>query len=78
MRHISTLPAAGCHSDRAGVLATVNGRNITSGNVEDSLRPLIFSVQQQIYSLRKNDVDLKITDVLLHKRNCSIQKRRNL
>ncbi|MCA1592915.1 MAG: thioredoxin domain-containing protein [Acidobacteria bacterium] len=52
-------------SERARVFAVVNGRNITSGDIEDSLRPLVFSVQEQIYALRSRDVQLKINDILL-------------
>ncbi|HST52162.1 MAG TPA: thioredoxin domain-containing protein [Pyrinomonadaceae bacterium] len=52
-------------ADRARVLAAVGGRNITSGDIEDDLLPNIVRVQQQVYILRKNDVDLKINNVLL-------------
>ena len=52
-------------SERSRVLATVNGRQITSGDVEDSLRPLVFAVQERVYSLRLLDVEMKINDVLL-------------
>ena len=66
----ATLPRD--DSERAQVLATVNGENITSGDVEDSLKPLIFEVQEQVYQLRKNELDLTINDTLLfqeaHKR----------
>jgi len=50
---------------RARVFATVNGRNITSGDVDDSLKPLIFSVQESAYRLRKQDVEMKLNDILL-------------
>ncbi|HEX6623989.1 MAG TPA: thioredoxin domain-containing protein [Pyrinomonadaceae bacterium] len=59
----ATPPAS--PADRARVFATVNGRNITSGDIEDSLRPLVFSVQEQVYNLRKRDLDVKINDMLL-------------
>jgi protein-disulfide isomerase len=52
-------------ADRARVLATVGGRNVTSGEIEDSLRPLVAQVQQQVYLLRRNDLDLRINDILL-------------
>jgi protein-disulfide isomerase len=52
-------------SERAQVLATINGENITSGDVEDSLKPLIFDVQEQVYQLRKNEIDVNINDTLL-------------
>ncbi|HET9712315.1 MAG TPA: thioredoxin domain-containing protein, partial [Pyrinomonadaceae bacterium] len=52
-------------SERAQVLAVVNGENITSGDVEDSLKALIFDVQEQVYNLRKNELDLTINDTLL-------------
>jgi protein-disulfide isomerase len=59
-------------ADRARVLATVNGKNITSGDIEDSLVPLIASVQEQVYLARKSDVDQKMNDILL---NQEAQKR---
>ena len=59
-------------ADRARVLATVNGKNITSGDVEDALLPLVASVQEQVYVLRKQDVDTKVNDILL---NQEAQKR---
>lgn len=52
-------------SERAQVLAVVNGENITSGDVEDSLKVLISDVQEQVYNLRKNELDLTINDTLL-------------
>ena len=52
-------------SERAQILATVNGENITSGDVEDSLKALISEVQEQVYKLRKNELDLTINDTLL-------------
>ena len=52
-------------ADRARLLAIVNGKQITMGDVETSLRPLIFNVQEQVYALRKKDLDLKINDTLL-------------
>jgi len=52
-------------SQLSRVFATVNGRKITSRDVEDGLRPLILQVQQQVYAYRKRDVELKINDLLL-------------
>jgi protein-disulfide isomerase len=51
--------------DRARVFANVNGQNITSADVEDSLKPMILNAQEQVYTLRKRNIDLKINDVLL-------------
>jgi protein-disulfide isomerase len=53
------------NADRARVLAVVNSKQITMGDIEDSLRPLIFSVQEQVYALRKQDLELRINDTLL-------------
>ncbi len=47
------------------VFATVNGVNITSRDIEQALRPLILRVQQQVYNVRKQDLDLRINDYLL-------------
>ncbi|HEX8000767.1 MAG TPA: thioredoxin domain-containing protein [Pyrinomonadaceae bacterium] len=60
-------------ADRARVFATVNGERITSDDIENSLRPLIFSVQEQIYTLRQREMDLKINDTLLEQ---EAQKRK--
>jgi len=65
-------PSAG-DADRARVLADVNGKKITAGDIETSLLPLIFSVQEQVYALRKQDLDLKINDTLL---TAEAQKRK--
>ena len=53
-------------AERARVLATVNGRQITSGDIEDNLRPLVFSVQEEVYKLRMQAVELKVNDLLLN------------
>ena len=52
-------------ADLARVFATVNGVNITSLDIEQSLLPLIFQVQKQVYAIRKRELDLKINDMLL-------------
>ncbi|HEU4435071.1 MAG TPA: hypothetical protein VFR51_16920 [Pyrinomonadaceae bacterium] len=59
-----TAPPAS-DADRARVLATVNDKQITMGDIEAKLRPLIAKVQQQVYTLRKQDLELKINDTLL-------------
>jgi len=51
--------------DLSRIFATVNGVNITSRDIEEGLLPLIARVQQQVYDLRKKDLDLKINDLLL-------------
>jgi protein-disulfide isomerase len=52
-------------ADRARLLATVNLQRITSGDVEDSLEPVAFSIQEQIYDLRKKQLDTSINNILL-------------
>jgi hypothetical protein len=52
-------------AELARVFANVNGADITSSDIETALLPLIFQVQQQVYALRKRDVDLRINDLLL-------------
>ena len=54
-------------TERSRVLATVNGQAITVGDVEDTLRPLIFNIQTEIYKLRKQRLDAKINDLLLER-----------
>jgi protein-disulfide isomerase len=60
-------------ADRARLFATVNGERITSGDVEDVLKPLIFSAQEQVYNLRKQVLDSRINDMLLEQ---EAQKRK--
>lgn len=60
-------------SDRATVLATINGEKITSGDVEDALKPLIYDVQLRVHGLRKNELELRINDLLLEQ---EAQKRK--
>src|SRR5688500_128854 len=50
-----SLPAS--EADRAKLLAVINGKQITIGDIETSLRPLIFSTQEQVFALRKQDLD---------------------
>ena len=46
---------------------------VTAAEVEDSLRPLIFNAQQQVYQNRRQALDRKINDLLLE----AEAKRRN-
>jgi protein-disulfide isomerase len=68
---IVTPPAN--ETESARVLATINGAQITSGDIEDSLRSLIFETQEQIYRLRRKELDLKINQTLLEQEG---QKRK--
>lgn len=58
-----TPPANQRDLDR--VFAKVNNHDITSRDIEQSLAPLIYRVQQAVYEARKADLDLKINDILL-------------
>lgn len=60
-------------SDRANVLATINGAKITSGDLEESLKPLIYDVQLRVYALMKNELELRVNDILLEQ---EAQKRK--
>jgi protein-disulfide isomerase len=71
-KNVEFATPAATPADRARVFAIVNGRNITSGDIEDNLLPLVANVQEQVYILRKGDVDMKINDILL---NQEAQKR---
>ena len=52
-------------SDRERVFATVAGQPITSADVEKSLHSIIRSVQEEVYRLRRTELDLRINDILL-------------
>ena len=62
---VNTATPMSTPADRSRVFAVVNGKQITSGNVEDSLQPLLAGVQAQIYELRRRDLTRKVNDVLL-------------
>ncbi len=66
-----TPPANEQELDR--VFARVNGRPITSRDIEESLKALIYSVQEQVYLARKQDLDVRINDLLLEQES----KRQN-
>jgi len=51
--------------ERKRVLATVNGQSITSADIEDSLRAVVYESQERIYEMRKAVLDNKINDILL-------------
>jgi len=51
--------------ERGRVFATVNGTTITAADIEDSLKPLIGNVQEQVYKLRLHTLDMTINDTLL-------------
>jgi protein-disulfide isomerase len=59
----ATPPAA--PADRARVFATVNGSPVTSAMIEDTLKPLVYSAQRQIYDLRRQQLELRVNDLLL-------------
>src|SRR5262249_10915885 len=44
---------------RARAFAMVNGKPVTSGDIEEALKPIAFNVQEQIYTLRKQQLDLR-------------------
>jgi hypothetical protein len=67
----ATLPQT--EADRARVFATVNGEQVTSGDVENQLRPLVSEAQRRIYNLRKKELDQKINSILLE---AEAQKRK--
>jgi hypothetical protein len=52
-------------ADRQRVFAIVNGKPITSDDIEKSLEALISGVQQEMYDLRRRDLDRKIHNALL-------------
>src|ERR1044072_358492 len=69
----ATATAPAKESDHAKVLAKINGVNITSGDVEDALKPLIYDIQQQVYGLKKMEMEVRINDMLLEQ---EAQKRK--
>lgn len=60
---VATPPAK--VSDRQRLFATLNAQQITSGDIEDSLQSVISSVQEQMYELRRRDLNRKVNDILL-------------
>lgn len=63
--HVSDATPPRNEAERARVLAIVNGERITSADIEASLQPMVFEVQQRLYRVRKDELDLTINDTLL-------------
>jgi len=63
--HVAAVTPPGNETERARLFATVHGEKITSADVEDSLQPFIFEIQEQVYRLRKEELDLSVNDTLL-------------
>ncbi|MEW6211894.1 MAG: thioredoxin domain-containing protein [Acidobacteriota bacterium] len=61
---VQSVPPAMSEADRKRVLAMVAQSPITSGDIEDALRSLLFSAEEQLYELRKQAIDIKINTVL--------------
>lgn len=58
-----TPPAT--EAEHARVFATIKGETITSGDIETALLPLIFDVEEQVYKLRKDELEISVNDTLL-------------
>jgi hypothetical protein len=63
--NVSDVTAPATETDRARVLATIKDESITAADVETSLLPMISDVQDQVYKLRKDELELTINDTLL-------------
>ena len=63
--NVTDITAPVNDAERARVFATIKDEKITSGDVESSLLPLIFDVQEQVYKLRRDELELSINDTLL-------------
>jgi protein-disulfide isomerase len=55
-------------ADRQRVFATVNGKPITSGNVEDTIKAVVYTVQNETYKLLKTQLDAMINGALIDQR----------
>ncbi len=62
---VQKIAPATAQADRKRVLATVAQAPITAGDIEDALRSLTFSAEEQLYELRKTALDIKINNILL-------------
>ncbi len=69
----NAVTAPQTEADRARVLATLSGESITSEDIEKALRPVIYQVQEEIYKLRKTQIDMRVNDLLLEQ---EAQKRK--
>jgi protein-disulfide isomerase len=63
LEYSPTAPAT--EADRAKVLAVVNGSKITSGDLEDSIRPALFGYRHKIWEIERDALDSRIDDILV-------------
>jgi protein-disulfide isomerase len=61
-------------ADRDRVFASVNGQPVKSGQIEDSIAPLIFIFQQRVYDMRRSRLESMINSMLIEQE----AKSRNL
>ena len=71
---MSAAAAPASEADRAKVLATVNGSKVTSGELEESLRSLLYELRRQVYDVERDALENRIDDVLVEQD----AKRRNM
>lgn len=63
--HEYSPAAPASEADRAKVLATVNGTKVTSGELEESLRSLLYELRRQVYEVERDALENRIDDVLV-------------
>lgn len=74
--HVLSVASMVFGQERNAVVAIVDGRTITQGEVDDSIPNKVFSLQQQLFALRKAALDNLISRMLLE--NEASQKRISL
>jgi protein-disulfide isomerase len=62
---VDEAPVPKTPADRQKVLATIGSTSIHSEDVENSLRPLIYNTQTQVYRIRQDAIDMVVNDRLL-------------
>jgi hypothetical protein len=62
---VESITPPATDADRQRVFAVVNGKQITSDDIEKSLESLIYGVQQEMYDLQRRDLDRKIHNALI-------------
>ncbi len=57
--------APATEADRAKVFAIVNGSKVTSADLEEAVRPILFTFKHKIWELEREALDNRIDDILI-------------
>lgn len=62
---VNVTPAGGANLPPTAVIATVGGRPVTAGKIDERLKPIVYKLRLNTYHLAKQALEITINDMLL-------------